>query len=49
MILPADISGEDLVAAIGRAPASEYLLVEPTGEMYGVLAAEDVSKSFARA
>jgi Zn-dependent protease len=49
MILPADISGEDLVAAIGRAPASEYLLVERTGEMYGVLAAEDVSKSFARA
>ncbi len=49
MILPADISGEDLVAAINRAPASEYLLVEPTGEMYGVLAAEDVSKSFAGA
>jgi Zn-dependent protease len=47
MILPADISGEDLVAAISRAPASEYLLVEPTGELYGVLAAEDVSRSFA--
>jgi len=49
MILPADISGEDLVAAISRAPASEYLLVEPTGELYGVLAAEDISKTFARA
>jgi len=49
MILPADISGEDLVAAITRAPASEYLLVEPTGELYGVLAAEDISKTFARA
>jgi Zn-dependent protease/CBS domain-containing protein len=47
MILPADIAGEDLVAAIGRAPASEYLLVEPTGEMYGVLTADDVSRSFA--
>jgi Zn-dependent protease len=49
MILPADISGEDLVAAITRAPASEYLLVEPTGELYGVLTAEDISKTFARA
>ncbi|MGH3380266.1 MAG: site-2 protease family protein [Actinoallomurus sp.] len=49
MILPADIAGEDLVVAISRAPASEYLLVEPTGELYGVLAAEDVSRSFARA
>jgi len=49
MILPADISGADLVAAISRAPASEYLLVEPTGELFGVLAAEDISKTFARA
>jgi Zn-dependent protease/CBS domain-containing protein len=49
MILPADISGEDLVAAVTRAPASEYLLVEPTGELYGVLAAQDISKTFARA
>jgi Zn-dependent protease len=49
MILPADIAGEDLVAALSRAPASEYLLIEPTGQMYGVLAAEDVSKSFTRA
>jgi Zn-dependent protease len=49
MILPADISGEDLVDAIRRAPATEYLLVESSGELYGVLAAEDVSKSVARA
>jgi Zn-dependent protease len=49
MVLPADIGGEDLVAAISRMPASEYLLVEPTGELYGVLAAQDVSKSFAGA
>ncbi|HEY0537861.1 MAG TPA: site-2 protease family protein [Actinoallomurus sp.] len=47
MVLPADITGEELVAAINRAPASEYLLVEPTGELYGVLTAEDVTKSFA--
>jgi Zn-dependent protease len=49
LILPADIAGEDLVAAIKRAPATEYLLVESTGELYGVLAAEDVSKTFAGA
>jgi Zn-dependent protease len=47
LILPADIGGEDLLAAIRRAPATEYLLVEPSGEMYGVLAAEDVG-AFAR-
>ena len=49
MVLPADIAGEDLVVAISRSPASEYLLVEPSGELYGVLAAEDVSRSFAGA
>jgi Zn-dependent protease len=48
LILPADIAGEDLIAALRRAPATEYLLVEPSGEMYGVLAAEDVG-TFARA
>jgi Zn-dependent protease len=48
LILPADISGEDLLAAIQRAPATEYLLVEPSGEMYGVLAAEDVGRTVAR-
>jgi Zn-dependent protease len=47
LILPADITGEDLIAAIRRAPATEYLLVEPTGEIYGVLAAQDVSRTFA--
>lgn len=49
LILPADIAGEDLLAAIQRAPATEYLLVEPSGEMYGVLAAEDVSRTVMRA
>jgi hypothetical protein len=49
LILPADIAGDDLVEAIRRAPATEYLLIEPTGELFGVLAAEDVTKSFAKA
>ena len=39
LILPADLAGEALVAAVRQAPATEYLLVEPTGEVYGVLAA----------
>jgi Zn-dependent protease/CBS domain-containing protein len=47
MVLPADLSGMALLDAIRRAPASEYLLVEPSGEVYGVLAARDVDLAFA--
>jgi Zn-dependent protease/CBS domain-containing protein len=47
MVLPADLSGMALLDAIRRAPASEYLLVEPSGEVYGVLAARDVDRAFA--
>jgi Zn-dependent protease len=46
LTLPADLSGEELVTAVRQAPASEYLLVEPTGQVYGVLAAEDVNRVF---
>ncbi len=46
-ILPADLKGQELVAAIQRAPASEYLLVESGGEVYGVLATSDVDHAFA--
>ncbi len=49
LILSADIAGDDLVEAIRRAPATEYLLIEPSGELFGVLAAEDVTKSVAKA
>ena len=35
--LPAEIAGEDLVTAITRHPASEYLLVEDDGSVFGVL------------
>lgn len=44
--LPADISGEALVRAISRTPATEYLLVEPDGSVYGVLTTADVDKAF---
>jgi Zn-dependent protease/CBS domain-containing protein len=45
-IIPADLSGIELVNALRRAPASEYLLVEPSGQVYGVLAARDVESAF---
>jgi Zn-dependent protease/CBS domain-containing protein len=45
--LPVDLSGEDLIEALRRAPATEYLLVEPAGQVYGVLATSDVDRAFA--
>ena len=47
LVLPADLSGMALLDAIRQAPASEYLLVEPSGQVYGVLAARDVDRAFA--
>ena len=44
--LPADIAGEDLVMAISRTPAAEYLLVEADGAVVGVLATADVDRAF---
>jgi Zn-dependent protease len=46
LVLPADISGMALLEAVRRAPASEYLLVEPSGQVYGVLAARDLDGVF---
>jgi Zn-dependent protease len=47
--LPADIGGEDLVQAITRTPASEYVLVESDGSVYGVLTTADVDRAFREA
>ena len=47
LILSADLSGMALLEAMRRAPASEYLLVEPSGQVYGVLAARDLDQVFA--
>ena len=47
--LPADIAGEDLVRAITRTPATEYLLVEADGSIYGVLTTADVDRAFREA
>jgi Zn-dependent protease/CBS domain-containing protein len=49
LVLPADLTGMALLEAVRRAPASEYLLVEPSGQVYGVLAAADLDHAFARA
>jgi Zn-dependent protease len=49
LTLPATIHGEDLVRAIGRTPASEYLLMEEDGHIYGVLATTDVDRAFRQA
>ncbi len=44
--LPMAISGEELIEAINRAPAPEYLLVEPDGSVFGVLVTADVDRAF---
>jgi CBS domain-containing protein len=47
LILSADLQGMGLLDALRRAPASEYLLVEPTGQVVGVLSAKDLDQVFA--
>ena len=47
LVLPADLSGMALLDAVRRSPATEYLLVEPSGQVYGVLAARDLDAQFA--
>ncbi|GAA2270612.1 hypothetical protein GCM10010149_10010 [Nonomuraea roseoviolacea subsp. roseoviolacea] len=46
MILAADLTGEPLIDAMRETPAGEYLLVEGSGEIYGVLATADVNRVF---
>jgi hypothetical protein len=46
LVLPADLAGEDLVRAMSRTPAAEYVLVEPDGSLYGLLVTADVDKAF---
>ena len=49
LVLQASLSGLDLVKAVQQTPASEYLLIEPTGQVVGVLAAADLDLAFAGA
>ena len=46
LVLPAEIAGEELVRAMARTPASEYVLVEPDGTVYGLLSTADVDSAF---
>jgi len=41
----ADLEGEELVHALTAQPASEYLVVEANGDVYGVLATSDVERA----
>lgn len=49
MRVSAELSGEELLDALRAAPATEYLVVEETGEIYGVLSAADVERAFVKA
>jgi Zn-dependent protease len=49
LMLDADLDGERLLRAMQTTPASEYVLVEPSGDVYGVLATSDVDAAFSRA
>lgn len=49
LMLSADIGGEPMVRAMQRTPASEYLLIEGDGSVYGVLVSDDVDRAFAAA
>jgi Zn-dependent protease len=44
--LPVGIRGEELILAISRNPATEYLLLEEDGSIYGVLTTADVDRAF---
>jgi CBS domain-containing protein len=46
LILTADLTGESLLQALRATPAPEYLVTEPDGAIYGVLAAADVEHAF---
>ncbi|MFF6638871.1 site-2 protease family protein [Streptomyces althioticus] len=49
MRVSAELAGEELLEALRSAPATEYLVVEETGEIYGVLSAADVERAFVKA
>ncbi|MER6619008.1 site-2 protease family protein [Streptomyces sp. NPDC000931] len=49
MHVSAELAGEDLLDALRATPATEYLVVEDSGEIYGVLSAADVERAFVKA
>ncbi|MFD4524591.1 site-2 protease family protein [Streptomyces sp. NPDC058470] len=49
MRVSAELAGEDLLDALRANPATEYLVIEDSGEIYGVLSAADVERAFVKA
>ncbi|EPH45630.1 site-2 protease family protein [Streptomyces aurantiacus] len=49
MRIPAELAGEELLDRLRSTPATEYLVVETSGEIYGVLSAADVERAFVKA
>ncbi|MGN9793993.1 site-2 protease family protein [Streptomyces sp. OZ13] len=49
MKIPAELAGEALLDTLRATPATEYLVVEESGEIYGVLSAADVERAFVAA
>jgi Zn-dependent protease len=47
LTFPASLSGEPLIMAMQRVPATEYLLVDDAGGIFGVLVTQDVDRAFA--
>ena len=46
LTLAAGLAGEELLRALMRTPAAEYLLLDEQGAIYGVLASSDVDAAF---
>ncbi|MFI1396610.1 site-2 protease family protein [Streptomyces sp. NPDC020681] len=49
MKVSAELAGEALLDKLRASPATEYLVVEETGEIYGVLSTADVERAFVAA
>ncbi|MGH4030718.1 site-2 protease family protein [Actinomycetota bacterium Odt1-20B] len=49
MRVSAELAGEELLDFLRATPATEYLVVEDSGEIYGVLSAADVERAFVKA
>lgn len=49
MKVPAELAGEALLDKLRASPATEYLVIETTGEIYGVLSTADVERAFVAA
>ena len=49
LVLNVDLAGEELIRAMQQTPATEYVLVDDSGAVFGVLATKDVDSAFAAA